>query len=125
MSKSTLSKTLVMQLLLLTALRALALNPGWPGTSSPERIFGGSGAEGSSGFYETPGLGIPNHISVGYSRADPVVLRRQMTKSQVQWESQAWWWIGNGRPREPFLDRSVTPLMQSIAPEKQFKVAMR
>ena len=68
-----------------------------------------------------PWFGHPNHISVGYSSQDPVVMRKQMDEAKSMGISGfVVDWYGD---REPFLDRSYA-LIQSIAPEKQFKVAM-
>ncbi len=68
-----------------------------------------------------PWFGHPSHISVGYSSQDPVVIRKQMDEAKSMGISGfVVDWYGD---REPFLDHSYT-LIQSIAPEKQFKVAM-
>ena len=68
-----------------------------------------------------PWFGHPSHISVGYSSQDPLVLRKQMDEAKSMGISGfVVDWYGD---REPFLDRSYA-LIQSIAPEKQFKVAM-
>lgn len=68
-----------------------------------------------------PWFGHPSHISVGYSSQDPVVIRKQMDEAKALGISGfVVDWYGD---REPFLDRSYA-LIQSIAAEKQFKVAM-
>jgi hypothetical protein len=68
-----------------------------------------------------PWFGHPEHISVGYSSQDPVVIRRQMDEArQLGISGFVVDWYGD---REPFVDRSYA-LLQSIAAEKQFRVAM-
>lgn len=68
-----------------------------------------------------PWFGHPSHISVGYSSQDPVVIRKQIDEAKALGISGfVVDWYGD---REPFLDRSYA-LIQSIAAEKQFKVAM-
>src|SRR5882724_513811 len=68
-----------------------------------------------------PWFGHPSHISVGYSSQDPVVIRKQMDEAKALGITGfVVDWYGD---REPFLDRSYA-LLQSIAAEKQFKVAM-
>lgn len=68
-----------------------------------------------------PWFGHPSHISVGYSSIDPITIRKQMDEAKALGISGfVVDWYGD---REPFLDRSYA-LIQSIAPEKQFKVAM-
>ena len=68
-----------------------------------------------------PWFGHPNHISVGYSSQDPVVLRRQIDEAKALGISGfVVDWYGD---REPYLDRSYA-LLQSIAAEKDFSIAM-
>ena len=68
-----------------------------------------------------PWFGHPSHISVGYSSQDPVVIRKQMDEAKSLGISGfVVDWYGD---REPFLDHSYA-LIQSIAPKKQFKIAM-
>jgi hypothetical protein len=68
-----------------------------------------------------PWFGHPHHISVGYSSQDPAVIRKQIDKAKAQGISGfVVDWYGD---REPFIDRAYA-LMQSIAAEKNFHVAM-
>jgi hypothetical protein len=68
-----------------------------------------------------PWFGHPSHIAVGYSSQDPMVLRKQMDQAKALGISGfVVDWYGD---REPFLDRSYA-LLQSIASEKKFKIAM-
>ena len=68
-----------------------------------------------------PWFGHPHHISVGYSSHDPAVLRKQIDEAKAQGITGfVVDWYGD---REPFIDRSYA-LMQSIAAEKNFHVAM-
>jgi hypothetical protein len=68
-----------------------------------------------------PWFGHPSHISVGYSSQDPLVIRKQIDAAKGMGISGfVVDWYGD---REPFLDRAYA-LIQSIAAEKQFKVAM-
>jgi hypothetical protein len=68
-----------------------------------------------------PWFGHPQHISVGYSSQDPVELRRQIDEAKRMGISGfVVDWYGD---REPFLDRSYA-LLQSLAAEKGFKIAM-
>jgi hypothetical protein len=68
-----------------------------------------------------PWFGHPQHISVGYSSQDPIEIRKQIDHAkQLGISGFVVDWYGD---REPFLDRSYA-LIQSIAAEKQFKVAM-
>jgi hypothetical protein len=68
-----------------------------------------------------PWFGHPQHISVGYSSQDPVVIRKQIDQAKSLGISGfVVDWYGD---REPFLDRSYA-LIQSIAAEKKFQVAM-
>jgi hypothetical protein len=68
-----------------------------------------------------PWFGHPRHISVGYSSNDPETLRRQIDQAKTLGISGfVVDWYGH---REPFLDRSYA-LLQSIATEKNFNVAM-
>jgi hypothetical protein len=68
-----------------------------------------------------PWFGHPRHISVGYSSQDPVQIRRQIDEAKNMGISGfVVDWYGD---REPFLDRSYA-LVQSMAAEKNFKVAM-
>ena len=68
-----------------------------------------------------PWFGHPRHISVGYSSQDPIQLRKQIDEAKALGISGfVVDWYGD---REPFLDRSYA-LMQSIAAEKNFQIAM-
>ncbi len=68
-----------------------------------------------------PWFGHPQHISVGYSSQDPIEIRKQIDHAkELGISGFVVDWYGD---REPFLDRSYA-LMQSIAAEKQFNVAM-
>jgi hypothetical protein len=68
-----------------------------------------------------PWFGHPRHISVGYSSQDPSVIRRQIDEAKTLGISGfVVDWYGD---REPFLERSYA-LVQSIAAEKNFKVAV-
>jgi hypothetical protein len=66
-------------------------------------------------------FGHPKHISVGYVSQDSAVLSRQIYQAQSMGISAfVVDWYGD---REPFIDRSYA-MMQKIAGEKKFKVAM-
>src|SRR5579872_2809942 len=68
-----------------------------------------------------PWFGHPQHISVGYSSHDPAEIRKQIDEAKDMGISGfVVDWYGD---REPFLDRSYA-LLQSIAAEKNFKIAM-
>jgi hypothetical protein len=68
-----------------------------------------------------PWFGHPQHISVGYSSHDPVVIRKQIEEAKSLGISGfVVDWYGD---REPFLDRSYA-LVQSLAAESNFHVAM-
>jgi hypothetical protein len=68
-----------------------------------------------------PWFGHPRHMSVGYSSQDPVVVRKQIDQAKTLGISGfVVDWYGD---REPFLDHSYA-LMQSIAAEKDFHIAM-
>jgi hypothetical protein len=68
-----------------------------------------------------PWFGHPQHIAVGYSTHDPAVIRKQIDEAQTLGISGfVVDWYGD---REPFLDESYG-LIQSIAAEKNFKVAI-
>jgi hypothetical protein len=68
-----------------------------------------------------PWFGHPSHISAGYSSQDPTVIRKQIEQAKALGISGfVVDWYGD---REPFLDRSYA-LIQTIAAEKNFKVAM-
>jgi hypothetical protein len=68
-----------------------------------------------------PWFGHPRHISVGYSSQDPMELRKQMDGARALGISGfVVDWYGD---REPFIDRSYS-LLQSIAAEKNFQIAM-
>jgi hypothetical protein len=68
-----------------------------------------------------PWFGHPRHISVGYSSQDPIEIRKQIDHAkELGISGFVVDWYGD---REPFLDRSYE-LIQSIAAERQFKVAM-
>jgi hypothetical protein len=66
-------------------------------------------------------FGHPRHISVGYSAQDPAVLRKQVREAKAMGISGfVVDWYGY---RQPFIDRSYA-LLQTIAAEEQFHVAM-
>ena len=66
-------------------------------------------------------FGHPRHISIGYSTQDPDVLRKQIRQAKAMGISGfVVDWYGY---RQPFIDRSYA-LMQSIAAEENFRVAM-
>lgn len=66
-------------------------------------------------------FGHPKHITVGYSSHDPAVIRRQIRQAKSMGISGfVLDWYGY---REPFIDQSYA-LMQSIAAEEHFQVAM-
>ena len=66
-------------------------------------------------------FGHPKHISVGYSSHDPDVIRKQIRQAKALGISGfVVDWYGY---RQPFIDRSYA-LMQSIAAEENFRVAM-
>ncbi len=68
-----------------------------------------------------PWFGHPRHISVGYSSQDPVEIRKQIDEAKALGVSGfVVDWYGD---REPFIDQSYA-LLQSIAAEKSFTVAM-
>jgi hypothetical protein len=68
-----------------------------------------------------PWFGHPHHISVGYSSQDPAVIRKQIEEAKAQGISGfVVDWYGD---REPFIDRAYA-LMQTIAAEKKFHIAM-
>jgi hypothetical protein len=68
-----------------------------------------------------PWFGHPQHISVGYSSQDPVVIRKQIEEAKTLGISGfVVDWYGD---REPFLDHSYS-LVQSTAAEEHFQVAM-
>lgn len=66
-------------------------------------------------------FGHPKHIAIGYSTQDPDTLRKQMRQAKAMGISGfVVDWYGY---REPFIDRSYA-LMQSIAAEENFHIAM-
>jgi hypothetical protein len=66
-------------------------------------------------------FGHPSHISVGYSSHDADVLRKQIRQAKALGISGfVVDWYGY---REPFIDRSYA-LLQSVAAEEDFRVAM-
>jgi hypothetical protein len=66
-------------------------------------------------------FGHPKHISVGYSSHDPDVIRKQIRQAKALGISGfVVDWYGY---REPFVDHSYA-LMQSIAAEENFQLAM-
>jgi len=68
-----------------------------------------------------PWFGHPQHIAVGYSSQDPIQIRQQIDRAKTMGISGfVVDWYGD---REPFLDHGYA-LVQSIAAEKNFKVAM-
>lgn len=82
-----------------------------PATESSPRLLA---------VYE-PWFGHPRHISVGYSSQDPAVIRKQIEQAKALGISGfVVDWYGD---REPFIDHAYA-LMQTIAAEKKFNVAM-
>jgi hypothetical protein len=82
-----------------------------PANTSPTRILA---------VYE-PWFGHPRHIDVGYSSQDPLVIKKQIEAAKnLGISGFVVDWYG---AREPFLDKSYA-LIQSIAAEQNFKVAM-
>src|SRR5580704_2449691 len=68
-----------------------------------------------------PWFGHPQHIAVGYSSQDPIEVRKQIDHAkELGISGFVVDWYGD---REPFLDRNYA-LIQSIAAEKNFKVAI-
>ena len=68
-----------------------------------------------------PWFGHPQHISVGYSSQDPVVIKKQIEKAKnLGISGFVVDWYGD---REPFLDKSYA-LIQRIAGEQNFNVAV-
>jgi hypothetical protein len=68
-----------------------------------------------------PWFGHPQHIAVGYSTQDPIEIRKQIDQAKdLGISGFVVDWYGD---REPFLDRSYA-LIQSIAAERNFKVAL-
>jgi len=68
-----------------------------------------------------PWFGHPQHISVGYSCQDPVVIRKQIDQAKAMGISGfVVDWYGD---REPFIDHSYA-LMQTIAAEMDFHISM-
>src|SRR5579864_583953 len=68
-----------------------------------------------------PWFGHPRHISIGYSSQDPVKIRKQIEEAKnLGISAFVVDWYGD---REPLLDHNYA-LMQSIAAEKNFQVAM-
>src|SRR5580700_2757359 len=68
-----------------------------------------------------PWFGHPRHISVGYSSQDPAVIRKQIEQAKALGITGfVVDWYGD---REPLLDHAYS-LMQTIAAEKNFHVAM-
>lgn len=68
-----------------------------------------------------PWFGHPQHIDVGYSSQDPLVLKKQIEEAKKLGISGfVVDWYGD---REPYLDKSYA-LLQSIAGEQHFTVAM-
>jgi hypothetical protein len=68
-----------------------------------------------------PWFGDPQHMNVGYSTQDPVVLRRQIQKAkELGIYAFAVDWYGD---RRPFLDRSYA-VLQRVAAESNFHVAL-
>ena len=71
-------------------------------------------------LYE-PWFGGPDHIDVGYSSHDRVVLDRQVTQAQnMDISAFVVDWYGT---RHPFLDQSFA-LLQQVAAERRFHVAL-
>ncbi|MGA9207762.1 MAG: hypothetical protein WB347_08180 [Terriglobales bacterium] len=68
-----------------------------------------------------PWFGHPQHINVGYSSQDPVVIRKQIEQAKSLGISGfVVDWYGD---REPFLDKAYA-LVSAIAAEQNFTVAM-
>jgi len=68
-----------------------------------------------------PWFGHPQHINVGYSSQDPIVIKKQIEQAKnLGISGFVVDWYGD---REPFIDKSYA-LLQSIAGEQNFKIAM-
>ncbi len=68
-----------------------------------------------------PWFGHPQHISVGYSSQDPVVIQKQINEAKSLGISAfVVDWYGD---REPFLDHSYA-LLQTAAAENNFQIAI-
>ena len=68
-----------------------------------------------------PWFGHPQHINVGYSSQDPVVIKKQIRQAKkLGITGFVIDWYGD---REPFLDKSYA-LIQTLAAEQDFHVAM-
>jgi hypothetical protein len=68
-----------------------------------------------------PWFGHPQHINVGYSSQDPVVIKKQIQQAKkLGITGFVVDWYGD---REPFLDKSYA-LIQTLAVEQNFHVAM-
>jgi hypothetical protein len=66
-------------------------------------------------------FGHPNHISVGYSSQDPVVISKQIRQAKAMGISAfVADWYGD---REPFIDQ-IYALMQKTAGSEKFQIAM-
>jgi hypothetical protein len=80
----------------------------------------GQSATKNLAVYE-PWFGKPDHISVGYSAQDPEVIRKQMDEAKrLDISGFVVDWYGD---RQPFENSSYA-LLQSIAADKNFQVAM-
>ena len=68
-----------------------------------------------------PWFGHPQHINVGYSSQDPLVIKKQIEQAKKLGISGFLVdWYGD---REPYIDKSYA-LLQSVAAEQHFNVAM-
>jgi len=88
-----------------------ALRQNVPANTAPTKLLA---------VYE-PWFGHPQHIDVGYSSQDPVVIKKQIEQAKnLGITGFVVDWYGD---REPFLDKSYA-LIQSIAAQQNFSVAM-
>src|SRR5882757_9344785 len=88
-----------------------ALRQNVPANTAPTKLLA---------VYE-PWFGHPQHIDVGYSSQDPVVIKKQIEQAKnLGITGFVVDWYGD---REPFLDKSYA-LIQSIAAKQDFSVAM-
>lgn len=98
----------------------LACAQGTVGSELRENRAISNGSTKVLAVYE-PWFGHPRHINVGYSSQDPVMIRKQIEEARKLGISGfVVDWYGD---REPFLDKAYA-LVQSLAGERDFKVAM-
>jgi hypothetical protein len=85
-----------------------------------EGLSSNTGPMQTLAVYE-PWFGHPQHINVGYSSQDPVVIKKQIRQAKkLGITGFVIDWYGD---REPFLDKSYA-LIQTLAAEQDFHVAM-